>query len=51
MIPQYRIVNECLPLLKQTEIPIITKLRIEIQLMQQKRLLLDADNPDRGYLV
>jgi len=46
MIPQYRIVNECLPLLKQTEIPNIKKLRIEIQLMQLKRLLLHADNPD-----
>ena len=43
MIPQYRIVNECLPLLKQTDLPSIKKLRIEIQLIQLKRLLLHED--------
>jgi len=46
MIPQYRIVNECLPLLKQAEIPSIKKLRIEIQLIQLKRLLLHEGGPD-----
>jgi len=46
MIPQYRIVNECLPLLKQAEIPSIKKLRIEIQLIQLKRLLLHESGPD-----
>lgn len=46
MLPQYLMVNECLQLLKQSEIPSIKKLRIEIQLIQLKRLLLHEDHPD-----
>ena len=37
---QYRIINQCLQLLKQSEMPTIKKLRVEIQLIQMKRLLL-----------
>lgn len=37
---QYRIVNECLLLLKQSEMPIINKLSVEAQLIQLKRLIL-----------
>jgi len=38
---QYRIVNQCLQLLKQSDLPTIKKLRVEIQLIQMKRLLLN----------
>jgi len=45
MTPQYCIVNECLVLLKQVDMQPIKKLRIEIQLMQMKRVLLDDNFP------
>jgi hypothetical protein len=40
---QYIIVNQCLQLLKQSNLPTIKKLRVEIQLIQMKRLLLEED--------
>ena len=43
---QYRIVNQCLTLLKQSEMPTIKKLRVEIQLIQMKRLLLNDALPN-----
>lgn len=42
---QYRIINQCLQLLKQSEMPTIKKLRVEIQLIQMKRLLLNDALP------
>ena len=42
---QYRIINQCLQLLKQSEMPTIKKLRVEIQLIQMKRLLLNDTLP------
>lgn len=41
---QYSIVNQCLQLLKQSNLPTIKKLRVEIQLIQMKRLLLEEDS-------
>jgi hypothetical protein len=41
---QYIIVNQCLQLLKQSNLPTIKKLRVEIQLIQMKRLLLEDDD-------
>ena len=38
---QYSIINQCLQLLKQSDLPTIKKLRVEIQLIQMKRLLLN----------
>ena len=43
---QYRIINQCLQLLKQSEMPTIKKLRVEIQLIQMKRLLLNDALPN-----
>lgn len=43
---QYRIINQCLQLLKQSEMPTIKKLRVEIQLIQMKRLLLNDAIPN-----
>jgi hypothetical protein len=44
---QYSIINQCLQLLKQSDMPTIKKLRVEIQLIQMKRLLLnDAISSD-----
>lgn len=37
----YSIINQCLQLLKQSDMPTIKKLRVEIQLIQMKRLLLN----------
>jgi hypothetical protein len=42
---QYRIINQCLQLLKQSDMPTIKKLRVEIQLIQMKRLLLNDALP------
>jgi len=42
---QYRIINQCLQLLKQSDMPTIKKLRVEIQLIQMKRLLLNDAVP------
>jgi hypothetical protein len=41
MDQQYSIINQCLQLLKQSDLPTIKKLRVEIQLIQMKRLLLN----------
>ena len=41
MDQQYSIINQCLQLLKQSDMPTIKKLRVEIQLIQMKRLLLN----------
>jgi hypothetical protein len=43
---QYRIINQCLQLLKQSDMPTIKKLRVEIQLIQMKRLLLNDALPN-----
>jgi hypothetical protein len=40
---RYSIVNQCMQLLKQSDLPTIKKLRVEILLIQLKRLLLDYD--------
>jgi hypothetical protein len=45
MDPRYSIVNQCLQLLKQSRIPTTKKLRVEIQLFQMKRLLLNDAIP------
>lgn len=45
MDPSYIILNECLQILGQSEVTHIKKLRIEIQLIQLKRLLLKDDLP------
>ena len=42
---QYSIINQCLQLLKQSDMPTIKKLRVEIQLIQMKRLLLNEAMP------
>ncbi|WP_324081949.1 hypothetical protein [Geomonas sp.] len=42
---QYSIINQCLQLLKQSDMPTIKKLRVEIQLIQMKRLLLNEVVP------
>ena len=41
MDQHYSIINQCLQLLKQSDMPTIKKLRVEIQLIQMKRLLLN----------
>lgn len=45
MSHKYLIVNQCLQLLKQSNLPTIKKLLVEIKLIQMKRLLLDDDVP------
>ena len=45
---EYCIINQCLQLLKQSDLPTIKKLRVEIQLIQMKRLLLNDALPDRN---
>jgi hypothetical protein len=40
---RYSIINQCMQLLKQSELPTIKKLRVEILLIQLKRLLLDDE--------
>jgi len=45
MDKQYHIINQCLALLKQSGMPTIKKLRVEIQLIQMKRLLLNDALP------
>ena len=45
MIPQYSIINQCMQLLKLSTIPPIKKLRLEIQLIQLKRFMLNKDLP------
>lgn len=46
MDQQYTIVNQCLQLLKQSDMPTIKRLRVEIQLIQMKRLLLNDAIPN-----
>ena len=41
MVHQYSVINQCLQLLKQSDMPTIKRLRVEIQLIQMKRLLLN----------
>jgi len=41
MDQQYGVINQCLQLLKRSDLPTIKKLRVEIQLIQLKRLLLN----------
>ena len=43
MLKQYRILIMCLIELKKSDLPMIEKLRLEVQLIQTKRLLLDED--------
>jgi hypothetical protein len=48
----YIIINQCLQLLKLSDIPTIKKLRVEIQLIQMKRLLVNdsiSNDPKREY--
>jgi hypothetical protein len=40
---RYSIVSQCMQLLKKSQMPTIKKLRVEILLIQLKRLLLDYD--------
>ncbi len=48
MDQQYAIVNHCLQLTKQSDIPTRAKLRVEISLLQMKRLLLDDTLPQEA---
>jgi small ligand-binding sensory domain FIST len=41
MLKQYSILSKCLAELKTSDLPIIEKLKIEVQLIQTKRILLD----------
>ena len=42
----HRVLNQCIQLVKLSEIPAIDKLQAVINLIQVKRLLLDAGMPD-----
>lgn len=50
MLKQYRILTECLLVLKKSNLPMMDKLRLEVQLIQAKRLLLNNEvrNKVRG---
>lgn len=41
MLKQYSILTKCLSELKNSDLPIIEKLKLEVQLIQTKRILLD----------
>jgi hypothetical protein len=41
MLKQYSVLSKCLAELKKSNLPVIEKLRIEVQLIQTKRILLD----------
>jgi hypothetical protein len=41
MLKQYSILSKCLSELKKSELPVIEKLKLEVQLIQTKRILLD----------
>ncbi|MBJ6727128.1 hypothetical protein [Geomesophilobacter sediminis] len=43
MLKQYRILTDCLYLLKNSHLPVMDKLRLEVQLIQAKRLLLNDE--------
>lgn len=42
---QYIIINKCLQLLKQSDMATMNKLRVELQLIQMKRILLNHNVP------
>jgi hypothetical protein len=44
----YSVINQCLLILKQSDLPITKKLHVEIQLIQMKRLLLNDAIPREG---
>jgi DNA-binding FadR family transcriptional regulator len=41
MLKQYSILTKCLAELKRSDLPLIEKLKLEVQLIQTKRMLLD----------
>ena len=41
MLKQYCILSKCLSELKKSDLPLIEKLKLEVQLIQTKRILLD----------
>ena len=41
MLKQYSVLSKCLTELKKSDLPIIEKLRLEVQMIQTKRILLD----------
>jgi hypothetical protein len=43
MLKQYRILTSCLSELKSSEMPTMEKLKLEVQLIQTKRVLLDQE--------
>jgi hypothetical protein len=43
MLVQYSILNSCLSELKASDVPTLERLKLEVQLIQTKRLLLDHD--------
>ena len=47
MNAQYRTINYCLQLLKESNMAAVKKLRVERQLIQIKRLILKHDRPDQ----
>jgi hypothetical protein len=47
MLTQYRILTSCLSELKSSEMPPIEKLKLEVQLIQTKRILLDREVQQR----
>ena len=47
MLKQYSIVSKCLSELKSSDLPVIEKLKIEVQLIQTKRILLDYNVEQR----
>jgi hypothetical protein len=52
MLKQYSVLSKCLFELKKSDLPLIEKLRIEVQLIQTKRILLDhrVENSIAGAL-
>jgi hypothetical protein len=47
MLKQYSILSSCLSELKASSMPTIEKLKLEVQLIQTKRILLDKDVEER----
>jgi hypothetical protein len=43
MIKQYRILSDCLSELKKSRLPMLEKLKLQVQLIQAKRLLLHEE--------
>ncbi|HBA87233.1 MAG TPA: hypothetical protein DCZ75_04370 [Geobacter sp.] len=50
MNPQYSTVNQCLQLLNQSDIPLTNKRRVELRLIQMKRLLLNDQSETKFEL-